>query len=222
MSEGFRLPWRPTLGCVAAERLVGARNRDAVRPTLERTLNEAERCRGDLHCRSGEGVQPADLAVGSEPAPAPLQLLDAVTGDLEQVWWAVDDKDMDVTAHGLEPQLGRGDCGWHGASAPLATGHRRLVRRRSRGGHPGRGVRGGVLLELVELEPAAEVAVVPVWLAAMPAPRPRKSTALSMPTTTRDQAAGRRRTDRRVPTRRGPRADGGLWSITIPLRALIG
>jgi hypothetical protein len=76
--------------------------------------------------------------------------------------------------------------------------------------------------ELVELELAAEVVVVPVWLAAMPAPRPRKSTALSMPATTRDRAAGRRRTDQRVPTRRGPGADGGLWSITIPLRALIG
>ena len=61
--------------------------------------------------------------------------------------------------------------------------------------------------ELVELELAAEA---------------EESTALSMPATTRDRAAGRRRTDQRVPTRRGPGADGGLWSITIPLRALIG
>jgi hypothetical protein len=75
--------------------------------------------------------------------------------------------------------------------------------------------------ELVELEPAAAVLVVPVWLTAMPAPRLRNNTALSMPATTRDRAAGwRRRAGRRVPPRRGPGAGGGLWSITIPLIAL--
>jgi hypothetical protein len=77
--------------------------------------------------------------------------------------------------------------------------------------------------ELAELELAAEVVVVPVWLAAMPVPRPRNNTALSMPATTRDRAAGwRRRTDRRVPSRRVPSVGVGLWSITIPLVALVG
>jgi hypothetical protein len=69
--------------------------------------------------------------------------------------------------------------------------------------------------ELAELEPAAEVVVVAIWLAAMPAPRPRNSTALSMPATTRDRAAGwRRQTDRRVPPRRLPGGGVWLWSIT--------
>jgi hypothetical protein len=66
--------------------------------------------------------------------------------------------------------------------------------------------------EPAELEPAAEeaeeVVVAAVCLVAMPAPRPKKSTPLSMPATTRDRAAGwRRRTGRRV-------AGGGCLSIT--------
>src|SRR4029453_6480937 len=52
---------------------------------------------------------------------------------------------------------------------------------------------------VAEPEKAAEVGVSsPVCCAAMPAPRPRNSTALSVPATTRDRAAGwRRRDDRR-------------------------
>jgi hypothetical protein len=78
---------------------------------------------------------------------------------------------------------------------------------------------------LAEPDTAAEVAVpVPAWLAAMPAPRPRNSTALSAPATTRDRAAGWRR-------RRGPAAvgvgvmavpSGGVWSGDEPARPSLG
>jgi hypothetical protein len=72
--------------------------------------------------------------------------------------------------------------------------------------------------ELAELEPAAEEPVVAaVCSAAMPAPRPRKSTPLSMPAATRDRAAGWRRRTGRVPPRRLPGAGVGSWSITVPL-----
>jgi hypothetical protein len=77
--------------------------------------------------------------------------------------------------------------------------------------------------ERAEFELAAELAVVAAWLAAMPAPSPRKSTALSAPATTRDRAAGwRRRIGRWVPPRWGPGAGVGLWSIAIPLIVSIG
>jgi hypothetical protein len=65
---------------------------------------------------------------------------------------------------------------------------------------------------LAEPDTAAEVVVAPVCLAAMPAPRPRNSTALSSPATTRERAAGWRR----LAGRRGRASVVGVGSMTVP------
>jgi hypothetical protein len=78
--------------------------------------------------------------------------------------------------------------------------------------------------EPAALATAVEPEVAAVWLAAMPAPRPRNRTALRAPATTRERAAGwRRRTGRRVPPRPVPGVvGGGLESISCSLPRVTG
>jgi hypothetical protein len=69
--------------------------------------------RPDATTPAGKGVELADLAGRLEPAPAALELEDALASDLEQVWRSADDQQAGVAAHGVKAQLGGGG-GRHG------------------------------------------------------------------------------------------------------------
>ena len=80
-------------------------------PGLHGGGHEVDGLRGHLHASPAGCVQPADLAVETEPAPEVLEVVEALPGLFRQTRATADGDDGRVAAH--DPEL-EPVSGWHG------------------------------------------------------------------------------------------------------------
>src|SRR5439155_25879299 len=72
-------------------------------PGVDRPLDQLDGLARDAHRYAGPAVELAHLAVGPEPAPPLLEVVDPAPGLFVEAAWAADDDHVGVAPHGREP-----------------------------------------------------------------------------------------------------------------------